>query len=192
MKSKLVAMFLELKDTSETMLDLAYSSLLYDSAEIAEEVLALADKMRDLSDRIMDEIVQVGRASPDEVAKAVVTTRLMGNVLEISEAARSIADVVVRGLAEHPVLAMSIRDSDTTMCLAKIAGNSILADKSLGELTLSTNTGMFVIAIKRDDDYIFGPGPEDVLRVDDILIARGPEESVSNFKDLADGSEREL
>lgn len=192
MKSKLVAMFLELKDTSETMLDLAYSSLLYDSAEIAEEVLALADKMRDLSDRIMDEIVQVGRASPDEVAKAVVTTRLMGNVLEISEAARSIADVVVRGLAEHPVLAMSIRDSDTTMCLAKIAGNSILADKSLGDLTLSTNTGMFVIAIKRDDDYIFGPGPEDVLKVDDILIARGPEESVSNFKDLADGSEREL
>ena len=35
MNSKLEVMFLELKDTSEMMVDLAYSSLLYDNVEIA-------------------------------------------------------------------------------------------------------------------------------------------------------------
>ena len=192
MKSKLEAMFLELKDTSEMMVDLAYSSLLYDNVEIAEEVLSLYDRMEELSERIQDEIVQVSRSMPDEVARAVVTTRLMDSILEIADAARSIADVVVRGLAEHPVLALSIRDSDTTMCLAKVGTESILAGKTLGEHSLATNTGMFVLAVRREDDYIFGPGWDTRLEAGDILSARGPEDAVSYFKDIVDGTRTEF
>ncbi|MEE3478122.1 MAG: TrkA C-terminal domain-containing protein [Methanomethylophilus sp.] len=192
MKSKLESMFLELKDTSEMMVDLAYSSLLYDNVEIAEEVLSLYDRMEELSERIQDEIVQVSRSMPDEVARAVVTTRLMDSILEIADAARSIADVVVRGLAEHPVLALSIRDSDTTMCLAKVGSESILAGKTLGEHSLATNTGMFVLAVRREDDYIFGPGWDTRLEEGDILIARGPEDAVSYFKDIVDGTRTEF
>ena len=192
MKSKLEAMFLELKDTSEMMVDLAYSSLLYDNVEIAEEVLSLYDRMEELSERIQDEIVQVSRSMPDEVARAVVTTRLMDSILEIADAARSIADVVVRGLAEHPVLALSIRDSDTTMCLAKVGTESILAGKTLGGHSLATNTGMFVLAVRREDDYIFGPGWDTRLEAGDILIARGPEDAVSYFKDIVDGTRTEF
>ena len=192
MKSKLESMFLELKDTSEMMVDLAYSSLLYDNVEIAEEVLSLYDRMEELSERIQDEIVQVSRSMPDEVARAVVTTRLMDSILEIADAARSIADVVVRGLAEHPVLALSSRDSDTTMCLAKVGSESILAGKTLGEHSLATNTGMFVLAVRREDDYIFGPGWDTRLEAGDILIARGPEDAVSYFKDIVDGTRTEF
>lgn len=192
MKSMLEAMFLELKDTSETMVDLAYSSLLYDNVEIAEEVIALNDRMEELSERIQDEIAQVSRAMPDEVVRAVITTRLMDSVLEIAEAAKSIADVVVRGLAEHPVLALSIRDSDTTLCLAKVSPDSILAGKSLGDVSLATNSGMFVLAIRREDDYIFGPGYDSRLEAGDILIAKGPEDAVSFFKDIADGTRQEF
>ena len=36
MMSKIASMLMELKDTSEMMIDLAYSSLLYDNTEIAE------------------------------------------------------------------------------------------------------------------------------------------------------------
>ena len=192
MNSKLEVMFLELKDTSEMMVDLAYSSLLYDNVEIAEEVIALNDRMEELSERIQDEIAHVSRAMPDEVARAVVTTRLMVSILEIAEAAKSVADVVVRGLAEHPVLAMSIRDSDTTLCLAKVAPDSILAGKSLGEVSLATNSGMFVLAIRREDDYIFGPNCNSRLEAGDILIARGPEDAMPYFKDIVDGTRSEF
>ncbi|MBQ4369302.1 MAG: potassium channel protein, partial [Candidatus Methanomethylophilus sp.] len=102
------------------------------------------------------------------------------------------ADVVVRGLAEHPVLALSIRDSDTTMCLAKVGTESILAGKTLGEHSLATNTGMFVLAVRREDDYIFGPGWDTRLEAGDILIARGPEDAVSYFKDIVDGTRTEF
>ncbi|HWR25590.1 MAG TPA: PhoU domain-containing protein, partial [Methanosarcina sp.] len=35
----------EMKDTSELMVDLAYSAMIYDDEDIAEEVLNLEDKM---------------------------------------------------------------------------------------------------------------------------------------------------
>lgn len=192
MMSKIASMLTELKDTSEMMIDLAYSSLLYDNEEIAEEVISLSRSMEGLSDRIEDTISEASKTMPDIMSRAVVSIRLMDSIMDLAHAAKSIADVVLRGLAENPVLAMSIRDSDTTMCLAKIADDSVLAGKTLGELSLSTNSGMFVIAIRRDDDYIFGPGAETGLEAGDILIARGPEEGVADFKDLADGTEKSL
>lgn len=192
MKSKLDNMLLELKDTSEMMVDLAYSSLLYNNNEIAEEVVTLSGNLQNLAERIQDELVQKGQAGPQDITKALVTTRLQSSIMDIAYAAESIANVVIRGLAEHPVLAMSIRDSDTTLCLAKIADGSPLAGKTMGDIRLATNCGMFVIAIRRDNDYIFGPGKQTKMEIGDILIARGPEEGVGYFKDLADGTEREI
>ncbi|MCQ2084710.1 MAG: potassium channel protein, partial [archaeon] len=62
----------------------------------------------------------------------------------------------------------------------------------LGEVSLATNSGMFVLAIRRDDDYIFGPGWNSSLEAGDILIARGPEDAVAFFKDIADGTRTEF
>ena len=192
MISRIDSMILDLKDTTDLMVDLAYSSLLYNNIEIAEEVVVLSEKMSDLVDSIQDELVEVGKVSPDEISRAIVTTRLMDSMLDIAAAAEAIADTVIRGLADHPVLAMSIRESDTTICLAKVTDDSVLAGKSFGELSLSTNSSMFVIAIRRESGYIFGPGRDVVIEVGDILIAKGPEDAVGYFKDLADGTEKTI
>ena len=192
MISRIDQMILELKDTTDLMVDLAYSSLLYNNVEIAEEVVMLSEKMSDLVDSTQDQLVEVGKASPDEVYRAIVTTRLMDSMLDIADAAESIADTVIRGLADHPVLAMSIRESETTICLAKVAEDSILAGKTFGELSLSTNSSMFVIAIRRDDGYIFGPDHKVRIEAGDILMAKGPQDAEGYFKDLADGTEKTI
>ena len=51
---------------------------------------------------------------------------------------------------------------------------------------------MFVLAIRREDDYIFGPNCNSRLEAGDILIARGPEDAVSYFKDIVDGTRSEF
>lgn len=189
--NRLEEMLLELKDTSEFMVDLAYSSLIYDNEEIAEEVMFLAEKMEDLSSRIQDVVVEIGMNKPEEIARIVVVIRLQSSIMSIADAARSIADVVLRGLGKHPVIAMSIKESETTISVAKISEDSILNGKTFAETRLSTQCGMFVIAIKRDREYIFGPGKNNRIEAGDILIAKGPEEGVSYFKGLADGTEQE-
>jgi len=190
--NKLEEMLLELKDTSEFMVDLAYSSLIYDNVEIAEEVIFLAEKMDDLSLRIQDLVVEIGMSKPEEVARTMVAVRLQASIMSIADAAKSIADVVLRGLGKHPVLAMSIKESETTISLAKVAEDSVLKGHTFAETRLSTNCGMFVIAIKRDREYIFGPGKCTKIEAGDILIAKGPEEGVAWFKDLADGTDKDI
>jgi len=183
-------MLLELKDTSEFMVDLAYSSLIYDSAEIAEEVIFLAERMEDLSLTIQEAAIEVGMKKPEEVARIVVMVRLQASIMLIADAAKSIAEIVLRGLGKHPVLAMSIKESETTISLAKVTPNSILNGKTFGDVRLSSQCGMFVIAIKRNREYVFGPGKNTMIEAGDILIAKGPEDGVSGFKAMADGTEK--
>ncbi len=190
--NRLEGMLLELKDTSEFMVDLAYSSLLYNNKEIAEEVIFLSDNLEALSAKIQDSAIELGMSNPEEVAKVAMVIKLQMSIMYIAGAARSIADVVMRGLGEHPVIAMSIRESETTITIGKLAENSVLIGKTFGEVSLSTISGMFVIAVKRDRAYIFGPGKGTVMQAGDVMIAKGPEEGVSYFKDLCDGTEQEL
>ncbi|MDR1690587.1 MAG: potassium channel protein [Candidatus Methanoplasma sp.] len=185
-------MLLELKDTSEFMVDLAYSSLIYDNEEIAEEVIFLGNTMEDISSKIQDLVGEIGMNRPEEVARIAVVIRLEGSIMSIAKAARSIADVVLRGVGKHPVLAMSIKESETTISLAEVSKDSVLNGKTLGEVHLSTQCGMFVIAIKRNREYIFGPGRNTMVHAGDILIAKGPEDGVYVFKSLADGTDKDL
>jgi uncharacterized protein with PhoU and TrkA domain len=190
--NRLEEMLLELKDTSEFMVDLAYSSLLYDNSEIAEEVIFLAGTMEDLSLRIQELVIEIGMSKPEEIARIVVLIRLQASIKSIADAAKSIADVVLRGLGKHPVLAMSIKESETTISLARVAADSVLKGRTLTELRLSSQCGMFVIAIKREKEYIFGKVKNTTIEAGDILIAKGPEEGVPVFKALADGSDKVL
>jgi uncharacterized protein with PhoU and TrkA domain len=190
--NRLEEMLLEMKDTSEFMVDLAYSSLIYDNEEIAEEVIFLAGNMEDLSLRIQELVIEIGMSKPEEIARIVVAIRLQASIRSIADAAKSIADVVLRGLGKHPVLAMSIKESETSITLAKVAEVSVLSGKTFAETRLSTNCGMFVIAIKRDREYIFGPSRGTKIEAGDILIAKGPEEGVLWFRNLADGTEKNL
>jgi uncharacterized protein with PhoU and TrkA domain len=190
--NRLEELLLELKDTSEFMVDLAYSSLIYDNEEIAEEVIFLAGTMENLSLRIHESMIELGMSKPEEIARIVVLTRLQASIMLIADAAKSIADVVLRGLGKHPVLAMSIKESETTITIAKVAEDSVLSGKTFAETRLSTQCGMFVIAIKRDREYIFGPGRNTRMEAGDILIAKGPEEGLAWFKDFADGTDKVL
>ena len=190
--NKVESMLLELKDTSEFMVDLAYSSLLYNNVEIAEEVIFLEGKMDELCIQIQQYIENVGREHPEEVAKFSFVLRLQMAIEDIANAAASIADVVLRGLGEHPVIQMSIQESEATIEMATVSEESILVGKTLGQLALGSHTGMYIIAIKRGNQYIYGPSRDTVIMAGDVLIAKGPEESADFFLDLAEGIEKEL
>ncbi len=192
MMNKIETMLLELKDTSEFMVDLAYSSLLYNNSEIAEEVIFLEGRMDELGAEIQEQLLNVAKDKPDVVAKFSVILRLQMAAEEIANAAASIADVVLRGLGEHPVIQMSIQESEVTIERATVSEKSILVGKTFGEIRLGSISGMYVLAIKRGNQFIYGPNKFTVINAGDVLIARGPEESADYFIDLATGEAREF
>lgn len=186
---ELEEMLLELKDTSELMIDLAYSSLLYNNKEIAEEVQLMEETLDDLANRIQREAIS--RVAKDgDADKAFIMVKMAASVEEISDAAMQIADVVLRGVEPHPVISMSIRDSDSVIFRMPIGEGSDLADKTLGALKFASHTGMWVVAIKRDKRYIYGPDEDTRLQSGDLLFARGPADGEDYLRDLTSGKEK--
>lgn len=191
MAERIDELLLEMKDTSELMVDLSYSSLLYNNKEIAQEIFTMEEMIDDLNNKVQQEAVN--QAIKDgNVDKALTMIKLSSCIEEIADAAMAIADVVLRDIEPHPILEISLRESDVIITKAKIREKSILAEKTLGDLKLASECGMWVIAIKRGTKWIYGPDENTKMERGDILIARGPANSEQIFLDLATGKIKEL
>ncbi len=182
---------IEMKNVSELMIDLAYSALIFNNREIAEEVKYLEERIDEAYSQIQEEAIK--KAIEDKNPYGAITLiRLATSIEAISDSAVEIANVVLRGTEPHPVLRESIKESDITITRARVREESILANKTLGELNLASETGMWVVAIKRGDRWIFGPTENTKVLPGDILLAKGPIEGVKHFLRLCSGKDKKL
>jgi len=182
-------MLLELKDTSELMIDLAYSSLLYNNKDIAEEVVLMEEMLDELANDIQRQAIARAGQDHDE-GKAFAIIKLAMAVEEISDAAMQIAMVTIRDDEPHPVIRLSIKDADTIITLAEVKEGSDLVGRTLGSMRLASQSGMWVVAIKRGRKYLYGPEKDAKLEVGDVVISRGPPDAEKYFQDLCLGEER--
>lgn len=167
---------LEMKKTSELMLDLAYSALLYHNKEIAEEIIELEDKVDRLYEDIQLSALKMFMSS-DDLDGSLIFLKLADAVERFADSALDIADVVLRDIDPHPVLRKSIEQGDTNLFRRKIKGRSFLTDRSLGEVLLRSRTGIQIIAVKRGKKWIYGPDENTLIKEGDILFGKGPEDS---------------
>ena len=185
-------MVLEIKDKSELMVDLAYSSLLYDNRTIAKEVYDLENLIDTLYLNLQRESledVQKGKLTVDD---ALTLMKLAHAGEQIADAAQEIADVELRDVELHPILKMSIRESDVVFTKVHVKPQSVLCEKTLGDLKLGSETGMLVIAMRHKDRWLYGPNKNTKIDSDDILFAKGPEDGEKHLIDLATGKTNEI
>jgi uncharacterized protein with PhoU and TrkA domain len=180
---KIIDMLVELKDTSELMMDLAYSSILFNSKELAQEVQMLEERMDNLHTEF--ELLVLARCIQPEESKHFLGLIRLGVVTEkIADAAAQIAAVVLRGLKPHPVLKLAIEEAEETVTLVHVSKKSPLVGKSLREAQIQEETGMWVLAVRRGDKWI-RPKPDTVIAVGDVLIASGYTEGEEDLRKLA-------
>jgi len=178
---------LEIKDKSELMVDLAYSSLLYDNKVIAREVYDLEDLIDNLYQKLQRETLQQVADGNLSVEDALAVLRLAEAGEQIADAAQEIADVELRDIELHPILKMSIRESDQVFTRVEVSKDSILCNKTLGELKLASETGMTVIAMRHGNRWLYGPDKNTRIDPGDILFAKGPEDGEKHLIELARG-----
>lgn len=165
---------IEMKNMSELMIDLAYSAMLFNSKDAAEEVIKLENKVNRLNYDIKKESLLAARSVED--AEKLTSLLEVGEATEtIADSAKDIADLVLKGMKPHPIFKMVIEESDEMIKRVKIKEGSELANNSLEDLLLATRTGMTVIAIRRNESWIYGPDKNTVLAEDDTLITKGNE-----------------
>ncbi|MCL2358505.1 MAG: potassium channel protein [Candidatus Bathyarchaeota archaeon] len=180
---EIVSRFVELKDTSELMMDLAYSALMLNSKDLAEEVERLEERMDDMHTDF--ELLALTSGFKNEEAPGFLGLIRLGMATEkIADAATEIAEVVLRGIEPHPILMLAIREAEETVMQACVTSDSPLIGKSLKEARVHDETGMWVLVIKRDDRCV-RPRPDTKIRAGDILVASGYAEGTDALKRLA-------
>ena len=175
---------IEMKNLSELMVDLAYSSVLFQNKEAAEEVLNLEDRVNSLNYEIKKQSLLASR-SVEDAEKLTVLLEVAEAAETIGNAAKDLADLSIKGFEPHPVFKMVMEDSETNIYRMKIETGSDLINKSLGNILLSNRTGMRVISIRRDLTWIYGPNKDTLILEGDVLIVKGTEAGYDILNKLA-------
>jgi uncharacterized protein with PhoU and TrkA domain len=182
---KIVDSLVVLKDTSELMIDLAYSSLFLNNQALAEEVAALENYM-DNFHTDFERLVLSSGFKPAESKDFIGLIRIGVVTEKIADAAMEIADVVLRGLEPHPILKLVIEEAEETVTKVTVTENSSLVGKTIREAQIQDETGMWILVIRRGNWWL-RPRPNTVIYSGDVLIAAGYAEGEEDFESIALG-----
>jgi len=173
----------EMKDISELIVDLAYSAVLFNNKELAEEVHELEEEMDKLKYQITMMAMLAARDKED--AEQLVGILQLATAAEnISNAADQIVEIILRGLDVHPIIASALADADEQIFRIRVEPDSLVDKKTLGDLRLHSTLGTRVIAIKRGRKWIYGPNANTMVLSGDLLIIRGPEDGQERLQKI--------
>src|SRR5512132_3915496 len=177
-------LLVELKDASELMVDLAYAAVFFNEEKIADEVLRLEARSGDLLRRLRTMAMLAAR-SPEDAEGMAGVLWIADAVQRIGSAASDIARIIAARLGIPDPLRPDLRHADEMTARVRVREGGAIVGPTLRELSLPTETGMWVMAIRAKDWWEFDPGPDDVIDPGDVLLVRGPEEGVNLLRELA-------
>ena len=178
-----VDVLVEMKDVSEAAVGLAYSALALRDAGLAAEVNHLAERLDEMKDHLQ---LWVLRA-----AKKDVDPSPLRGLLQLASAAEELGDqanqmvwLITDGFEFHPIVNIALGDADVVATRVPVAAGSVAEGKTLAELQLDIEPGFWLLAIRRDNRYLYRPRGWVVLEADDDLIATGPHEGRGRLAEL--------
>jgi uncharacterized protein with PhoU and TrkA domain len=179
-------LLLEMKNLSELMIDLAYSAALFNDKELAEDVMALENRVDTLAYLLDMEIMVAARDPRDAVALIGVST-VAAATDKISDAAADIAGIVTHNIGVHPIVGEIFEKVEERLMKATVKEASKIVGNQIGKLDLAARMGVDIIAIRRNKEWIINPKKTERIYRGDILITRGAPIGIKEFKSLAEG-----
>ncbi|KYK22562.1 potassium transporter TrkA [Thermoplasmatales archaeon SG8-52-4] len=180
----------EMKDISELIIDLAYSAVLFDNEEIAEEVKYLDVRMDKLNYDIRMMAMMAARTKED--------AEQLAGILQVAEAAESISNAagdIINLLSKEktkPILPKIFKQADEQLFRIKVSSNSKACNQKIGDLKVESETGMRIIAIRRGDCWIYNPQSDTIIEKDDWIITRGTNEGYEDLNKFLHGESKVL
>ena len=186
MRRTVKELLVEAKDASELMVDLAYAAVFFGDDDLGREVLRLEDRM-DAAVHEMRVTCLLATRSVDDAEQLAGVLNLANAMEEIADAAEDIARVALKDIDVPGELRDDLRHAEEIVARVKLRDDNQLASQSLHALQLPAETGMWVIAIRRDVEYVHGPSGDTLLQDGDVLFLQGPREGVDRVRELAGG-----
>jgi uncharacterized protein with PhoU and TrkA domain len=178
------AMLAEAKDLSELMVDLAYAALYFGDPDMAEEVGRLEERMDELVHDMRAVCVMAVR-DPREADAMASVLQVVSSIERIANAAVDIARIVTHRLGIPRELVADLSSAEEVSHRVRVRDGSHLARRPLADLELPVQTGMRIVAIRRDRDWITDVEGEEILMPGDVLFLRGSPAGIIRLRELA-------
>jgi uncharacterized protein with PhoU and TrkA domain len=184
-----VDLLVEMKNSAEVAVGLAYTALLLNDRALAAEVSSLEERSDAIHDELESWVLRSAQEArnPDDLRGLI---RLAHASEMIFDSAREMTRLVEKGEELHPVIAAALVESDEVGFETVVQEDSPAAGRSIKELRVETETGMFVLAVQRGRRWSYRPKPTFRLAAGDRIIAIGPAEGADELDELA-GMQRE-
>jgi len=181
--SNVKELLVEAKDASELMVDLAYAAVFFNDVDLAEEVEALERRLYGYLRRLRQFAILAGR-SPEDAEQMSDVLWIAGAIEKIGDAASDIARVIAARLGIPDALRKDLRHADEIIGRVRVRDEAPCIGRSLRELLLPSETGMWLMAIRRGDEWVFDPDADTVLSAGDVLLYHGPEDGVNLLREI--------
>jgi uncharacterized protein with PhoU and TrkA domain len=177
-------LLVEAKDASEIMIDLAYAAVFFKDEDMAEEVEVLEERLDGYLRRLR-EISMLAARSPEDAEAMANVLHIAGAIEKIGQAASDIGRVVGAKLGFPEALRRDLRHADEIVGRVRVREGAPCVGLSLRDLRLPSETGMWLIAIRRGSEWEFDPQADTVLTEGDVLLFQGPEEGLNLIREVA-------
>ncbi|HEX9375443.1 MAG TPA: TrkA C-terminal domain-containing protein [Actinomycetota bacterium] len=176
-------LLVEAKDASELMVDLAYAAVFFNEENLAEEVEKLEERM-DASLRRLREVAMLAARSPEDAEAMAGVLHIAAAIEKIGDAASDIARVVQAKLGIPDELRPDLRHADEMTGRVKVREGAEAVGRTLRDLMLPSEIGVWLLAVRRGAEWEFDPGPATVLSGGDVLVFQGPEEATNLLREI--------
>jgi len=176
----------QLKNTSQVMLDLAYTALLTKSEEFAEKIEELEDYVDRMAKSFELEVILHEKLSAMEKLNIVSIAVSSEN---IADAALEMVEPLLKGLEPHPIIMDVLWETEERISVIEMDETD--EGKTLTELGYG-DRGITVLAVRRGDKWFITP-PYTGFKVKsgDILIVKYFSESEEIVEELEKEEDRE-
>ncbi|HEX7166672.1 MAG TPA: TrkA C-terminal domain-containing protein, partial [Acidimicrobiales bacterium] len=170
-----IDILVEMKNVSEVAVGLAYSALVLRDRGLAAEVSHLEDRLDQMRERLESWVLRAAgeHADPSPLRGLL---HLAESAAEIGDAAKQMVWLIEEDEELHPILAVALGGADEVVVRVPVAAGSAAAGQLLDDLRLETETGFYLLAVRRGGRYFYRPRGEMRLDAGDELIATGPDE----------------
>jgi uncharacterized protein with PhoU and TrkA domain len=183
-----VDILVEMKNSAEVAVGLAYSALLLAEPALAAEVATLEGRSDMLQDQLESWVLRAApeARNPDELRGLI---RLAYASEIIFDAARAMTRLVEEGEELHPVVAEALQATEEVAAESVVEPGSRAEGVTLKQLSVETETGMLVLAVQRGRRWIYRPRPRFQFEAGDRVISIGPEDGIPELESLVRAAE---
>ena len=178
-----VDILIEMKDLSEVAVGLAYSALLYYDAGLAREVVAIENEMDEMRYRL-ERWVLLAASHIEDVSRLRGILHLATASETIADAAMEMVWMVEKGEEVHPVLSAAVGESDEVVMKLTVSPGSPADGKSIEELRLEIETGVYALAVNRGGRWTYRPRDSYRFKGGDSLLGIGVPEGYEPLAEI--------